>query len=118
MSPENSQRLFERFPKLYQLEYLEWGFQIRDGWFDLMWELSLELEKHDVIVYCVKQKFASLRLSFYPPAGEMSSVIDAFEGRSLSTCEECGHTPSEIRNLNGYYVTLCDTCHQLQLSRK
>lgn len=61
MNQENTKKLVERFPVLYQ-EFHDpmsttcmcWGFDHGDGWFDIIWELSLAIE--DEIGYTARQK--------------------------------------------------------------
>ena len=52
MSPENAQKLFDAFPRLYRGRGLPpsessmcWGFDFGDGWFDLVWNLSQAIEE-------------------------------------------------------------------------
>lgn len=42
MNGANTKRLLRRFPFLYR-HY--WGFDVGDGWFNLIWDLSLAIEK-------------------------------------------------------------------------
>ena len=52
MNPELTQRLVRRFPILYQ-DYnspmtqtcMCWGFDHGDGWFEIIWQLSLTIEE-------------------------------------------------------------------------
>lgn len=51
MKPENTKKLLTRFPILYRQYYLPmtqtcmcWGFECGDGWFDLLWMVSLAIE--------------------------------------------------------------------------
>lgn len=51
MSPQNTQQLFDAFPRLYRGRQLpasesamSWGFECGDGWFDLIWQLSKAIE--------------------------------------------------------------------------
>jgi hypothetical protein len=43
MNIENTQKLLTTYPFLYR-ELIEWGFECGDGWFDLVWQLSAEIE--------------------------------------------------------------------------
>jgi hypothetical protein len=52
MNNELTQRLLERFPVLYQDYYspmthscMCWGFDHGDGWFEIIWQLSLAIEE-------------------------------------------------------------------------
>ena len=60
--------LIKRFPHLYKpgntpQEYLYWGFEFDDGWYDLIYRLSLDLTKigFNGSVLQVKEKYAGLR---------------------------------------------------------
>lgn len=61
MSPELTHKLLKRFPVLYQDYYspmsqtcMCWGFECNDGWFDIIWQLSLAIE--DELGYSWLQK--------------------------------------------------------------
>ena len=52
MNSELTQRLVKRFPVLYQdyhspmtQTYMCWGFDHGDGWFEIIWQLSLAIEE-------------------------------------------------------------------------
>ena len=52
MNKELTERLLKRFPVLYQDYYSSmthscmcWGFDHDDGWFEIIWQLSLALEE-------------------------------------------------------------------------
>lgn len=52
MTPELDKKLVKRFPVLYQDRYspmsstcMCWGFDHGDGWFDIIWNLSLAIEE-------------------------------------------------------------------------
>lgn len=74
MKQELQQKLFDSFPILYQLKdapiteaLMAWGFCCGDGWFDLLWRLSKDLEEYNhthpenpVMATQVKSKFGEL----------------------------------------------------------
>lgn len=43
MNPENTQKLLTAYPLLYR-ELREWRFECGDGWFDIVWQVSAEIE--------------------------------------------------------------------------
>jgi hypothetical protein len=99
-----------------------WGFECRDGWFDLILRGSLKLEElirdfvknyPDCEYYPkasqVKEKYGTLRFYMTYETYEMSEVIKEMEKESKITCEKCGK-PGKIRGL-GWFETLCDECH-------
>lgn len=61
MNKENTDKLLKRFPVLYQDYYdpmshscMCWGFEHGDGWFEIIWQLSLSIE--DALGYTPLQK--------------------------------------------------------------
>jgi hypothetical protein len=124
MTPEKEQKLFDVFPNLYrgrvksiQESLMSFGFQCDDGWFDLIWNLSREIEDSatkDRIeprsetwpeTVQVKEKFGTLRFQLRKPTEAMRTLIrEAFE-ESEKTCEVCG-MPGFMTTEN-YVKTLC-----------
>lgn len=71
MNAENTKKLLKRFPHLYYQYYwpmthtcMCWGFDCGDGWFDIIWQLSLAIEdelkltKFKWLLNTLKVKFA------------------------------------------------------------
>ena len=97
------------------------GFECGDGWFQLIKNLSEELNKLGVTfkVAQVKEKFGTLR--FYVSItddnasdeqhNKIIDLINSAEARSASICEDCGKY-GEIRTRNFRISTLCDECFQ------
>lgn len=134
MTPELDKKLFSRF-SFYRLDepitenLMGFGFECDDGWFDLIWEMSLKIEEElskqegnftktkralrDEIsfkIVQVKEKFATL--SVYPnfASEEIFNIIHEYEKKSAEICENCGK-PGKIRNL-GWMRTLCNDCYE------
>lgn len=116
-----SAEMKEKFPKLY--ENLSWGFAVGPGWYRLINLLSLKIDTYassqkDVSVSAVqvKEKFGALR--FYVDGGDdyICGLIDMAEAMSQYTCEKCG-AEGELRNIGGYYTTLCEDHYQEQLKK-
>lgn len=119
MNKENSEYLTQHYPNLYK-DYggdprhtlMAFGFEVGDGWFDLLNRLSQKLEALGVVAMQVKEKFGGLR--FYidgaptDKADEIYDAIDEAEEESLTICEKCGD-PGEARG-GGWVRTLCDSC--------
>ena len=64
MNKENTLKLVKRFPVLYQDFYSDmtqtcmcWGFDHGDGWFDIIWQLSLGIEEELNYSWFQKKKF-------------------------------------------------------------
>jgi len=120
---ELDQKLNRRFPFYKGF----WGkgvaFEHGDGWYDLIYELSVRIEKlietnvlsKDIAVYQVKEKYGTLRFytSFYTK--ELDELIEDAEERSKTTCEMCGKTGT-TREVNGWLSTLCIDHYQENLN--
>lgn len=116
------QRLVERWPRWFDIggdpgqTSMHFGFQHRDGWFDLLWQLCESLETLVVAaeqetgcpfeVLQVKEKFGSLRFHANYSNDAISTVIEAAEVESWHTCEICGQ-PGGLRD-SSWNQTLCD----------
>lgn len=107
--------MIREYPNLYHfVSYIECG----PGWFDLINELSKNLEKLIIeldvpeeekpVATQVKEKYGTLR--FYLSAGtkEMNKLIEKAELVSSEICENCGK-PGEIKGF-GWCACLCDEC--------
>ena len=64
MNKENTEKLVKRFPVLYQGFYdpcsvtcMCWGFEHGDGWFSIIWQLSLALEDELKYTWAKQQWF-------------------------------------------------------------
>jgi hypothetical protein len=98
---------------------LPWGFDVGDGWRELIKQLTAEISDivggpdalPDFRVVQVKEKYGELR--FYiraVPAYHGDAIDEAVlqaEARSRRTCEVCG-APGELRETEeGYLYTAC-----------
>jgi len=124
MSPELDNKLCKEFPLLYadrrasmQETCMCWGFDVGDGWYKLIYELSSKLEPllrqlNDPLIKAsqVKEKFATLRFYMTTQTDEMDDLINEAEDKSAVTCETCGEKGS-LRN-KGWYSTRCDKCYE------
>ena len=121
ISNELEVRLYVVFPTLFDWDpesrrkpTLPWGFEIGDGWFELIRELSTSLatviaglpEPERYKVLQVKQKFAELRFYMSGRDDHVRRLIDDASGRSTRTCEKCGAI-GEIDVFHGYYMVRC-----------
>lgn len=114
MNKENTEKLFEDFPKLYgqdnDLEYhdgMHWGFECGDGWFDLIYELSEQLSKiSGAQATQVKEKFGTLRFYMYGHSDKIRAFIDKAEVKSANTCDVCG-LPGKLRG-DGWLRVRCE----------
>jgi len=127
MRKELDEKLVASFPLLYSdrgapmnQTAMCWGFDVGNGWFDLIWDLSARLEKliflftleHPAESYPrasqVKEKFGGLRFYMTSATDEMWDLIDEAEGKSYTICEDCGQPGKE--RPGGWIKTLCDRC--------
>jgi hypothetical protein len=107
MQKELEQRLVERWPTWFNTEgdirrtAMPRGFELGDGWFDILWRLCEDLEPlvagHEFEVLQVKEKFGGLRFYVRFDGLRLSHADDAISRRigaamqeSFHTCEVCG----------------------------
>lgn len=113
MNNKNTQYLLTTYPKLYAQYYLPmtqtcmcWGFDVDDGWFKIIDDLSRKLAGLDVQATQVKEKYGGLR--FYtdgPDIDEAEPFIKEAEEFCYKTCETCGKQ-GKLYEL-GWFKTLC-----------
>jgi len=122
MNETHTKKLIQDFPRLYRerpapdTAFGRYGFQCDDGWFDLLYDLSadlehlIEIEDTPVTVLQVKEKIAELR--FYLS----SSRTDAMRARikqatdaSIAICELCG-APGQTWLAGNHWCVRCDLC--------
>lgn len=125
MNLENITRLNIAFPIIYRDNTLKRGpktsefyFECDDGWFNLIWQFSEQLEKIANLIsptidrpqmVQVKEKFGGLRLYYWHLPGEYTAIRSlgyALENESFKICEVCG-APGSVRK-NSWIRTLCD----------
>lgn len=144
MKQKNDDFLSKTFPILYQNRdknimetTMAWGFGCGDGWFDIIADLSAELEflnnqnfGFKVIADQVKEKFGALR--FYAhievdvvrPERDIAEewycivddLIDRAKLKSALTCEDCGARGAwqgvKTVDIDGWIRTLCSKCRE------
>ena len=133
MNLKNKTLLTESFPKLYSaisqekekyskgepFHPIAFGFDCGDGWFPLLYKLSIQLENYisslpedaQSIVYAVqvKEKFGTLRFYMSSYSEEMDAYIVAAEKESSKTCEVCGNPGITLGE--SWLSTLCLSCY-------
>ena len=117
MNKKNETYLYNNFPVLYRgmtlpisQSNMAFGLECRDGWFDIIDELSKKLEPLDVVASQVKEKYGTLRFYIHSGTDEAYDLIDEAEAKSEETCELCG-APGELRGA-GWVTTMCDECYK------
>ena len=124
-SDEFDKKICKAFPNLYkdrkasmQTTCMCWGFEISQGWQQLVWDLSEKLEaeilkqpkaeRKNYRASQVKSKYAGLRFYMTASTDEMDKLISAAEDISEQTCEPCGK-PGKIYG-GGWVTCYCDDC--------
>lgn len=141
MNEDLEKQLYELGPILYQEKDLPmqqtcmcWGFECPDSWFDLLKELTIELEssinnkykgKYECVAQQVKEKYGSLR--FYgeikilienPTKDDLDlsnklyeqfqELVNKAEYKSEKICCECGKPATKTSS--GWIAHFCDDC--------
>lgn len=103
---------------------MAFGFEIGEGWMSLVIELLDKIqhlvdnnpEYSELQVIQVKEKFAQLRVYLNYYYEEIEDLIEEYTEKSVHVCEVCGDE-GIIRDLHGWYTTLCDKHYQERLDR-
>jgi hypothetical protein len=119
VNKELQQKLYDRFPALYRQKDLPmqqtcmcWGCEVDDGWFDLLWMLSLALEDEAkttgtvIEAVQVKEKFGGLRFYHNGTTERAHNLISAAERLSECTCEVCGKY-GRVTNRGSWLKCVC-----------
>lgn len=112
--------LCTRYPCLYTKDrnegeaFFQFGFEVGDGWFDLLDSLSADLMRavqrsgmacpHAVQV---KSKMGTLRFVLSDFNAPMDALIANAEKASVITCEQCG-SPGHAYIKNRWVYVACD----------
>ncbi len=118
MNKKLTQKLFDRFSffhpeKPIMESMMRFGFSCEDGWFDLIWKLSEDLEtlsKEEDCILCVvqvKEKFGNLRYYTTNITDKMGDRIEKAEKESMVICEVCGEKAVLCTDNYGWYKTVC-----------
>lgn len=99
---------------------LTWGFEVGDGWRDLLHDLAKEVavivggpdQAPSLRVTQVKEKFGGLRFYLLALPSEhgdaIGRAIRRAEKRSERTCETCGAEGVLRESASGYWHTACN----------
>lgn len=117
LSPEHQEALRLASPRFFfstpdpSTPYSERGFEIGDGWFDIVYGMALDIEAvmGDCIIYCtqIKEKFGELRVYVSAHHDDIQEIIDRAAVESRVICEICGAT-GKRRTLGNLMKTVCD----------
>jgi len=107
--------------------FIHYPFECDDGWLSLIDSMCQEIQEviekscqefknleYPFEFSQIKEKYGTLRA--YPSFAnkEIFDIIDKYEKESCSVCEIC-RAKGEMRDMNGWYQTLCDKCHSKRL---
>jgi hypothetical protein len=136
MKEELDKALCEKYPKIFADRYkpmtetcMSWGFDIGDGWYQIIDILCRQIQHHvdwkqaqkdkykrgdgcpQVVAVQVKEKFGGLR--FYYNGGDdvVDGMVRMAESWAAHTCEVCGNIGSARGE--GWIRTLCNE-HTIQ----
>jgi len=130
MNSENTKKLLTAYPLLYR-NLREWGFECGDGWFDLVWQLSAEIELAAHLegipensdswpsVGVLKNKFGDLRVQFTAPVSDnIHGLVEKARDKSVEICELCAAPcKSEPKSeLIQWVEPLCESCRKANRS--
>lgn len=131
MSPSLTNKLFNKYPKIFKQKdsditesCMSFGFECEDGWYVLIDRLCSYLQ-HDIDnnnysqleAIQVKEKFGALRFYADNVDARHSSVINFVEFLSMSICSSCGVLATENNKVDNwkksYWITyLCKNCYE------
>ena len=119
MNPDLTQKLLDKYPKLFSNQQF-WGFECGDGWYDILDNLcgAITQYTHDpdeVYVDQIKEKFGRLRFYLSREDDVMHGMVTLAEYMSGHTCETCGKR-GKTRG-GSWMVTLCDEHHEARIAR-
>jgi len=147
MNQANTSTLMNRFGQWFNTEDLQvslmaFGFECGDGWYSLLSNLFVKIEKvlqenkvplDKFEVVQVKEKFGGLRVYYQFRGSEtgdkgwednisivddkIHDLISQAEDTAEETCEITGK-PGKNRNINGWYSTLCDEEYNKLMKKK
>jgi hypothetical protein len=118
MDKHLQQALIDKYPFLCQATKLTihqscmaWGFEIGNGWYDLVDELFEKLSKFDGVVLAqVKEKFGVLTVYVDNGSEEVWDLLHEYSNKSSKICETCGN-PGKIKG-GGWLRAVCPECEK------
>ena len=121
MDMKNTNSLCSDFPQLYkgyftseEKNLMSRGFQCHDGWFEIIYNLSIQLQNLDCCQVIeateVKQKWGLLCYRVNVQNREIDKLISDARKLSSITCEFCGDKYSKQYRCSNYLIVLCEVC--------
>lgn len=104
MSPENTQKLYDAFPRLFR-EFISppegsttrEGLRVGDGWFRPVWTLCQIIAYHasevglDPVAMLVREKFGGLQFGMRGGDDEIARWLREVSFLTSWICQTCGH---------------------------
>lgn len=89
------------------------------GWESIILELYEKLEKFDIDIVQIKEKWGVLRVIYHFEGNDedrkkIEEIIEEAEEKCSITCELCGKE-AELRHIDGWLKTSCDDCASKKL---
>lgn len=124
MSPEKTEILIAKFPKIYSTDFY---FECNDGWFDIIYTLSKSIQEYyddkyrnhlddyQPVAEQVKEKFGTLRFYLSNEDDKIDGMVTVAESLSAYICEFCGNK-GQMRK-GGWWKVECEPCHQIYLNK-
>jgi hypothetical protein len=130
-------KLLDDFPEMYRKRHwpkeetcLCWGFDVGDGWYKIIYDLSKKINKllpemnsflakeglENFAVEQVKEKFGTLRFYVNYSNDKIEKLINAAELKSAKTCMECGKPGKLQKNL--WLHVYCNKCQKAYIADK
>ena len=125
MNFENTTKLLTTYPRLYR-ELRDFGFECGDGWVNLIWQLSANIELAARVeglaentdawprIGVVMQKLGDLRVQFSAPVSDgIRDLANKARECSTEVCELCTapcKKPPETERVS-WVESICDSCH-------
>jgi len=123
MNPENTKKLYDKYPKIFiqkdltiQQSCMPWGFECGDGWYWLIDQLCDCIQSYidsnniyQVEATQVKEKYGTLSFYYHGGDNTTSGMIWLAECMSGSICEECGSIEA-VTQTEGWIKTRCKNC--------
>ncbi len=110
------------YPRLFPKGPLPWGFELSDGWSQIIAMLCARLDTilqgapgASIEVRQVKEKFGGLRFYYElhgandETAAAVREAVDLAAATCAHVCEQCGRR-STVEDSGGWLSTLCAAC--------
>jgi len=91
---------------------MKWKDCVGAGWYSIVNEAVVAIEKHGGFIFQIKEKFGGLRI--YTHGGDADAIDDIVreaERKASYVCEECGQPGRMESSPTGWYKTYCEKHH-------